>query len=75
MAYFSNSSDGSKFDTQCFRCKYGEMPCPIALVQINFNYDACDVPIAREILDTLVEDNGKCNMFEMAKKDFEKISK
>lgn len=69
MAYFSNGSEGSVFDSQCARCKYGKHPCPIALVQSEFNYDACNVPVARKILDALVKDNGTCTMFETFKGD------
>lgn len=71
MAYFSNGSEGMCFDKQCSRCKYGQMPCPIALVQHEYNYDACNNETARKILDTLVKDNGDCAMFKMAKSDFE----
>jgi len=73
MAYFSNGSEGMCFDEQCSKCKYGQMPCPIALVQHEYNYDACNNETARKILDTLVKDNGDCAMFEMAKSDFEVI--
>jgi len=70
MAYFSNSDEGSCFDEQCLRCKYGEKPCPIAWVQYTYNYDACNVPVARKILDDLVRDDGTCEMFEKFKDDF-----
>ncbi len=66
MAYFSNGSEGMVFDEECSTCKYGEKACPIALVQVLYNYDACNVPVARKILDTLVADNGTCAM----KKEF-----
>jgi len=70
MAYFSNSTEGSVFDHQCSLCKYGEAPCPIALVQIRYNYDACNNEVARKILDTLVENNGTCAMWKGFKNDF-----
>lgn len=62
MAYFSNGSEGEVFDFECSTCKYGKQPCPIAYVQMNFNYSACNNKIAREILDMLVSDNGECSM-------------
>ena len=71
MAYFSNGSEGMVFDEQCSRCKYGQEPCPIALVQMEHNYDACNNPTARKILDTLVKDDGTCEMFETFKDDLE----
>ncbi len=70
MAYFSNGSEGEVFDEQCSRCKYGDKPCPIALVQTLYNYDACNNKVATNILDSLVKDDGTCTMFEMCKQDF-----
>ena len=70
MAYFSNGTEGSVFDAQCIKCKYGDKPCPIALVQGLYNYDACNNKVARKILDTLVSNNGTCAMYEEFKNDF-----
>lgn len=70
MAYFSNGREGECFSKQCSICKYGEKSCPIALVQCDFNYDACNNEIATKILDLLVTNNGTCMMFYMFKKDF-----
>lgn len=70
MAYFPNGTAGVGFDEQCARCKYGEEPCPIALVQTLFNYEACNNKTARAILEKLVHDDGTCTMFERFKKDF-----
>jgi len=73
MAYFSNGSEGVVFDDQCARCKYGQHPCPIALVQMDANYDRFNDKsgTATRILNNLVKDDGTCEMFEMAKQDFE----
>jgi hypothetical protein len=70
MAYFSNGTEGMVFDYQCSICKYGEEPCPIALVQHEFNYSACNNETARKILDALVQDNGTCEMWTAFKNDF-----
>ena len=70
MAYFSNGTEGSVFDEQCCRCKYGDKSCPIAIVQGSYNYKACNNKTARAILDVLVKQDGTCTVFEMAKKDF-----
>lgn len=70
MAYFSNGSEGMCFDDQCSRCRYGMMPCPIAWVQTDNNYEACNNEVARKILDHLVKQDGTCAMFEMDKKFF-----
>ena len=70
MAYFSNGTEGMVFDEQCTRCKYGEDPCPITWVQHEWNYEACNNPTARAILDFLVKNDGTCAMYETFKKDF-----
>ena len=70
MAYFSNGTEGEVFDAQCSICKYGESACPIATVQLAYNYDACNIPVARKILDSLVSDDGACAMFLRYKSDF-----
>ena len=72
MAYFSNGSEGEVFDAQCLKCKYGEDTCPIAWVQITYNYDACNNETATNILDHLVRQDGTCTMYEMAKEDLAK---
>lgn len=71
MAYFSNGSEGHVFDSQCQKCKYGQKPCPIAFAQITYNYDAVNNKTATAILDVLIKDDGTCQMFAMAKSDFE----
>ena len=70
MAYFPNGSSGECFENQCARCKYGESPCPIAYVQMQFNYDACNNKVASIILNTLVHNDGTCMMFKCFSNDF-----
>jgi len=70
MAYFSNSSGGAAFYAECGSCKYGQEPCPIALVQYEYNYDALNNETATKILDTLVDDDGTCAMKRAFIKDF-----
>ena len=69
MAYFSNSSDGAVFDEQCSKCKYGQDSCPIANAQFLYNYDACNNKVATDILNTIVNENGICQMRDTFKKD------
>ena len=71
MAYFSNGSEGSVLDTQCAKCKYGQEPCPIFFLQINYNYEACNNKLARTILDFLIAQDGTCKMWETFRNDFE----
>lgn len=54
-AYFSNSSDGEVFDQECSDCILWNKPCPVSIVQNSYNYDACNIPVARAILNDLVK--------------------
>ena len=71
MAYFSNSSDGSVFDAQCSKCKFGNYACPVAAMQLLWNYDQVGNKLAEQIMDNFVKQDGTCTVFEMAKEDFE----
>ena len=55
MAYFSNSTDGAPFDNECSECVLGKEPCPIAFIQMEYNYDACNKKIPTAILNDLVK--------------------
>lgn len=70
MAYFSNGSEGMCFDEECMGCKYGEDPCPIAFIQMEFNYEAVNNKTATKILNYLVKNNGSCAMKQAFIKDF-----
>ena len=70
MAYFSNGTEGEYFENECAKCIHGDKPCPIAFVQMNYNYDACNNETARGILDHLVKNNGTCAMKEMFSEHF-----
>lgn len=71
MAYFSNSSESEPFEFQCTKCKYGLLPCPIALVQVEYNYEASNNETASKILDTLVKQDGECTFWKEFQKDLE----
>ena len=62
MAYFSNSSEGAKFYDNCAECLVGDGYCPIAAVQLLYNYPAVGNEIATKILAELVGDDGTCQM-------------
>jgi hypothetical protein len=70
MAYFPNSSTGECFDEQCDNCKYRQKPCPIAAIQMQFNYDQVNNKLATEIMNCLVSNDGKCSMFNTFFNDF-----
>ena len=55
MAYFSNGTEGEPFDEECSQCALFEEPCPIAYVQVNWNYEACNNEVATAILGFLVK--------------------
>lgn len=65
MAYFPNGSAGACFEEQCGRCRYGQEPCPVYIVQHAYNYDACNNEVASKILAGLVENDGACAMFKL----------
>lgn len=71
MAYFSNGSEGMVFEDQCGRCKLGDKPCPIAWVQTEYNYDQHKDKsgTATNILNSLVKNDGTCEMFQLLKPD------
>ena len=70
MAYFSNGNEGMCFEEQCTKCKYGDVYCPIASVQMMYNYDAVNNKTATAILAELVENDGTCTMFREFENDF-----
>lgn len=72
MAYFANGSEGDCFAEQCAQCRYGTKPCPIALVQFTYNYDACNNETASAILHQLVAQDGTCSMYELDPEWFER---
>jgi hypothetical protein len=71
MAYFSNGSEGMVFEDQCAKCKWGQKPCPISAVQIEFNYDQFKdtTGTATRIMDALVKEDGTCTVWETFKED------
>ena len=64
MAYFANGSQGMAFNEQCDRCVGREKACPIAFVQLEFNYEAVNFVLASEILGHLVKNDGTCTMYK-----------
>ena len=55
MAYFSNGSEAMVFEEECSNCILGEEACPIAWVQLEYNYEACNNKTASAILNHLVK--------------------
>lgn len=70
MAYFSNGSEGMCLDEECIGCKYGQDPCPIYNIQMEFNYKACNNEVATKILNALINNHGDCSMKQTFIKDF-----
>lgn len=68
MAYFSNSTEGMVLDEQCCSCVLfnAEYPsdlwCPIAYVQMDYNYKQIGNDLAREIINQLVNEEGECQL-------------
>jgi len=60
MAYFSNGTEGEALDNECSDCILGDLRvgvCPVFYAQIEYNYEACNNPLARKILNRLVKQN------------------
>lgn len=66
MAYFSNGSDGMYLDAQCDECIHAnpEASCPIACVQLMYNYDQLDKgnEKLRKAMNVLIDEKGNCQM-------------
>jgi hypothetical protein len=62
MAYFANWTEGMALKEQCEDCAFGMASCPVYYVQITYNYKACNVPIAREMLAEFVAEDGTCRL-------------
>lgn len=64
MAYFPNGSAGEVLDNQCAECPLGEGPCPVALVQMMYNYTQVDdgQESLRGAMALLVSDDGICQV-------------
>jgi hypothetical protein len=69
MAYFSNGTEGDVLDNQCAQCPLGQLPCPVALVQLEYNYEQLDDGNAklREAMNLLINEQGICKTFELLK--------
>lgn len=67
MAQYSNGCEGIILDEQCSECIFGNISCPIALVQTIYNYDQVGNQTATEILEIIVSSENGCSMFELIK--------
>ena len=69
MAFFSDGSEGTTMDILCPTCPIGdpEHVCPVAMIQLEHNYDQCDNPQLAEAMTTLVAQEGgelRCAVLE-----------
>ena len=67
MAYFPNGTSGEVLDAQCATCPVGadpDAPCPVLLVQLEYNYDQCSKgqEKLKEAMNLLVSEDGECRM-------------
>lgn len=67
MAYFPNSSAGAVLTDQCDVCLHGMndgLLCPIAYVQVEYNYKQLDVGNTdlQAAMNLLIADQGECRM-------------
>lgn len=59
MAYFANGSEGLVFDYECSNCFAEDKNCPVATIQLTFNYDQCDNENLRHAMNMLVTQKGE----------------
>lgn len=65
MAYFANGTEGGILDEQCHNCLHGlndDVLCPVALVQVTYNYAQLHQPDLQTALIMLVDEHGACQM-------------
>lgn len=67
MAYFPNGTSAEILDNQCACCVLGEAACPVAGVQLFYNYDQLrdGQENLRLALRMLVNDEGRCQVFAL----------
>ena len=70
MAYFSNGTEGAILDVQCMKCRLADEACPIAIVQMDYNYDQIELedkgfPQLRKAMNELIDKKGICKMYEL----------
>ena len=79
MAYFSNGTEGDILNQQCCDCPLpDDSPCPILLMQLTFNYKQIingKPSLASEVMNTLVNKKGECQMKPLLDKDWGKDTK
>ena len=75
MAYFANSSDGFTLDAQCDNCRIDpDMPCPVLLVQLEYNYKQVKNADLKAAMNLLVDEKGICQMKKVLDKKFGEIN-
>ena len=65
MGYFSNGTEGFYLEEQCHNCLHGlndEMLCPVALVQLTYNYSQIGNDDLQAALNMLIDEHGICLM-------------
>lgn len=45
-----------------FEVEHEMRPCPVALVQLTYNYDQCDNPKLKDAMDLLISEHGSCRV-------------
>ncbi|MFH2061235.1 MAG: hypothetical protein ABIJ59_20410 [Pseudomonadota bacterium] len=77
MAYFPNGTAGEYLDEQCAECIHEdpEAGCPIALVQMEFNYSQHNKGNGelKRAMDILINKHGDCQMKKMIDKYYKKL--
>ena len=77
MGYFPSGTAGEYLDEQCTECIHEdpEAGCPIALVQMEFNYSQHDQGNGKlkRAMGILINETGDCQMKKMIDKYYKKL--
>ena len=70
MAYFSNGTEGMRLADVCSECLMpDDAPCPVLYIQEIYNYDQCDSPKLKEVMEWLIpSDTLDCKLCEVLKR-------
>lgn len=74
MAFFSKGSDSDVLEKQCVTCIHEDpgTGCPIFYIQFTYNYDQVDNDDLKEAMNSLINEEGLCQMKPLIEKYYKK---
>jgi hypothetical protein len=76
MAYFPNGSAGAVLEAQCADCPLGNGPCPVAGIQMLYNYDQLNdgQENLKDAMSLLVNEKGVCEVRKQILENVTRVS-